>query len=231
MNDRQVAELFIEQNVLQPSQAEDVLNEASLNGKTIARAMVDNGFVDEHSFYQTIAEALGAEYVDLSDKEIPPAVLKLIPSGLARLHRALPIGSSGNTLRVALADPLDPRAAEDLRFALGKDVDVLVAPTEQIDNRIKEHYGADTTSMEKVLKQLGEAGEMLQIRGDETAAAVETEANATPIIRFVELILYQAIQDRASDIHFEPFENEFKIRYRVDGALYEMSPPPRHLAL
>ncbi len=231
MNEKQVAELFVEQQILQPSQAEDVLNEANLNGKTIVQAMVDSGFVDESGFYHTIAEALGAEYVDLDDKEIAPAILKLIPSGLARLHRALPIGLSGNTLRVALADPLDPRAAEDLRFALGKDVDVVVAPTEQIDNRIKEYYGADTSSMEEVLKQLGEAGEMLQIRGDETAAAVEAEANATPIIRFVDLILYQAIQDRASDIHFEPFENEFKIRYRVDGALYEMSPPPRHLAL
>jgi len=231
MNDKQVAELFIEQHVLQPSQVEDVLNEASLNGKTIAQAMVDGGFVDEHGFYRTIAEALGTEYVDLAEKEIAPAVLKLIPSGLARLHRALPIGMSGNTLRVALVGPLDPRTAEDLRFALGKDVDVVVAPTEQIENRIKEYYGADTSSMEEVLKQLGEAGEMLQIRGDETAGAVEAEANATPIIRFVDLILYQAIQDRASDIHFEPFENEFKIRYRVDGALYEMSPPPRHLAL
>src|SRR5712692_1516744 len=134
MNDRQVAELFIEQNVLQPSQAEDVLNEASLNGKTIARAMVDNGFVDEHSFYQTIAEALGMEYVDLAEKEIPPAVLKLIPSGLARLHRALPIGMGGNTLRVALVDPLDPRAAEDLRFALGNFFFEVAAPTEKIEN-------------------------------------------------------------------------------------------------
>src|SRR5467141_143085 len=231
MNNKQVAELFVEQHVLQPSQAEDVLTEADLNGKTMSQAMIDSGFVDTNGFYQTIADALGVEYVDLSEKEIAPAILKLIPSGLARLHRALPIGLSGNTLRVALADPLDPRAAEDLRFALGKDVDVVIAPTEQIDNRIKEYYGADTTSMEEVLKQLGEAGEMLQIRGDETAAAVEAEANATPIIRFVDLILYQAIQDRASDIHFEPFENEFKIRYRVDGALYEMSPPPRHLAL
>jgi type IV pilus assembly protein PilB len=232
MNDRQLAEVFIEQHVLQPSQAEDVLNEAQLNGKTIAQAMIDGGFVDERGFYGTIAEALGTEYVDLSDTEISPAVLKLIPSGLARLHRALPIGMSGNTLRVALVDPLDSRAAEDLRFALGKDVDVVIAPTEQIENRIKEYYGTDTSSMEEVLKQLGEAGEMLQIRGDSgTAAAVEAEANLTPIIRFVDLILYQAIQDRASDIHFEPFENEFKIRYRVDGALYEMSPPPRHLAL
>ena len=231
MNDKQVAELFVEQNVLQPSQAEDVLNEANLNGKTIAQAMVDSGFVDESGFYRTIAEALGTDYVDLKETPIPAAVLKLIPSGLARLHRALPVGLAGNTLRIALADPLDPHAAEDLRFALGKDVEVVVAPTEQVENKIKEHYGADTASMDEVLKQLGEAGEMLQIRGDESAAAVEAEANATPIIRFVDLILYQAIQDRASDIHFEPFENEFKIRYRVDGALYEMSPPPRHLAL
>ena len=231
MNERQVAELFIDQNVLQRSQVEDVLTEVNLNGKSIAQAMVDSGFVDENGFYRTIAEALGTEYVDLNAREIPPAVLKLIPSGLARLHRALPIEMSGNTLRVALADPLDPRAAEDLRFALGKNIDVVVAPTEQIENRIKEYYGADTSSMEDVLKQLGEAGAMLQLRGDETAAGVEAEANATPIIRFVDLILYQAIQDRASDIHFEPFENEFKIRYRVDGALYEMAPPPRHLAL
>src|ERR1700736_787288 len=231
MNNKQVAEIFIEQNVLQPSQADDVLNEATLNGKTIVHAMVDGGFVDERAFYQTIADALGTEYVDLNDQEIPPAVLKLIPSGLARLHRALPIGLSGKTLRVALVDPLDPRAAEDLRFALGKDVDVVVAPTERIEERIKEHYGTDTSTMEDILKQHGDAGELLKIRGEDGAGAAEAEANATPIIRFVDLILYQAIQDRASDIHFEPFENEFKIRYRVDGALYEMSPPPRHLAL
>src|SRR3981081_159657 len=231
MNNKQIAEIFIEQNVLQPSQADDVLNEATLNGKTIVHAMVDGGFVDERAFYQTIADALGTEYVDLNDQEIPPAVLKLIPSGLARLHRALPIGLSGKTLRVALVDPLDPRAAEDLRFALGKDVDVVVAPTERIEERIKEHYGTDTSSMEDILKQLGDPGELLQIRSEDGAVAAEAEANATPIIRFVDLILYQAIQDRASDIHFEPFENEFKIRYRVDGALYEMSPPPRHLAL
>jgi type IV pilus assembly protein PilB len=230
MNDKQVAELFIEQNVLQPSQADDVLNETNLNGKTIAQAMVDGGFVDEHGFYQTIADALGTEYFDLTDFDIAPEILRLIPSGLARLHRALPVGMSGNILRLALADPLDVRAAEDLRFALGRDVDVVVAPTEQIEDRIRQYYGADTSSMEEVLKQLGQAGELMRVRGDD-GAAVEAEANATPIIRFVDLILYQAIQDRASDIHFEPFENEFKIRYRVDGALYEMSPPPRHLSL
>src|SRR6266702_4375262 len=229
MNNKQIAELFIEQHVLQPSQADDVLHEADLNGKTIAQAMVDGGFVDELGFYHTVADGLGTEFVDLAEKEIAPEILRLIPSGLARLHLALPIGISGNTLSVALVDPLDLRAAEDLRFALGKDVDVVVAPVEQIEDRIKQFYGTDTSSMEEILKQLGEAGGLLQLReGD--GAAIEAEANATPIIRFVGLILYQAIQDRASDIHFEPFESEFKIRYSVDGALYEMAPPPRQLA-
>jgi len=231
VNNKQIAEFFVEQHVLQPSQAEDVLNEADLNGKSIAQAMVDSGFLDEDGFHQTMADALGTDYVDLAGREIAPEILRFIPSGLARLHGALPIEMSGSLLRVALVDPLDLRAAEDLRFALGKDIQIVVSRTDQIEERIKQYYGTDTSSMEEVLKQLGEAGELLQLRGDEQSVAVEAEANATPIIRFVDLILYQAIQDRASDIHFEPFENEFKIRYRVDGALYEMSPPPRHLAL
>ena len=231
MNDKQIAEFFVEHHVLEPSQVEDVLTEADLNGKSIEQAMVDGGFVDQRGFYQTISDALGTDFVDLSEREIAPEISRLIPSGLARLHGALPIEISGNTLRIALVDPLDLRAAEDLHFALGKDIHVVVSPTEQIEDRIKQYYGTDTSSMEDVLKQLGETGELLQLREGDGADVVEAEANATPIIRFVDLILYQAIQDRASDIHFEPFENEFKIRYRVDGALYEMSPPPRHLAL
>jgi type IV pilus assembly protein PilB len=232
MNAKQIADLFVEQRVLQPSQADDVLHEANLNGKNIEQALIDSGFVDERGFYQVIAEALGTDFVELSENEIAPEILRLIPGGLARLHRALPLAASDNSLRVALVDPLDLRAAEDLRFALGKDVHVVVAPTEQVEDRIKRYYGTDSSSMEDILKQLGETRELLALRGkDESALAAEAEANATPIIRFVDLILFQAIQDRASDIHFEPFEDEFKIRYRVDGALYEMAPPPRHLAL
>jgi len=231
MKEKQLTEFFVEHGVLQASQAEDVLDEVELNGKTVPQAMIDGGFIDEPGFYQTIANGLGTDLIDLNERDIRPEILRLIPSGLARLHGALPVEMSGTTLRVALVDPFDLHAAEDLRFALGKDIHVVVSPTDQIEDLIKQHYGTDTTSMEDVLKQLGEAGEALQLREGDGDAAVEAEANATPIIRFVDLILYQAIQDRASDIHFEPFENEFKIRYRVDGALYEMSPPPRHLAL
>jgi type IV pilus assembly protein PilB len=230
MNSQQVLDLFVDQNVLQKAQADDVLTEAQQNGKTIVQAMVDGGFMDEAGFYHTMAEGIGAEFIDLNDREIGPEVVKIVPAGLARLHRALPVELVDGTLRVALADPLEPSTAEDLRFALGRDIEVVVAPVEQIEDRIKIFYGSDTSSMEEVLKQLGEVGELMQLREGDGATGAEAEASATPIIRFVDLILYQAIQDRASDIHFEPFENEFKIRYRVDGALYEMAPPPRHLA-
>jgi type IV pilus assembly protein PilB len=229
MNNEQVLDLFVDQNVLQKTQADDVLTEAQQNGKTIVQALVDGGFMDESGFYRTVAEGIGAEFIDLNDREIGSEVVKIVPSGLARLHRALPVELVDGTLRVALADPLEPRTSEDLRFALGRDIEVVVAPVEQIEDRIRIFYGSDTSSMEEVLKQLGEVGELMQLREGDGAAGAE-EAYATPIIRFVDLILYQAIQDRASDIHFEPFENEFKIRYRVDGALYEMAPPPRHLA-
>src|SRR3954463_7174049 len=172
MNAQQIAELFVEQQVLQPSQAEDVIQEAQLNGKDIEQALIDSGFVDRSGFYQVIADALGTDFVELSD-EIAPEILRLIPGGLARLHRALTIGISDNTLSVALVDPLDLRAAEDLRFALGKDVHVVVARAEEIEERIKRYYGTDSTSMEDILKQLGETGELLALRGDESAQAAE----------------------------------------------------------
>ena len=231
MNNNQIAELLTEQNIFPRAQIQDALEEANLNGKTLAQTLVDNGLIDANGFYQTIAGSLGMDYVPLTG-DIPPEVLRLIPSGLARLHRALPLAAHNGSITVALVDPFDLRAAEDLRFALGKDIDVVVSPTEDVEERITRYYGSDTSSMEDILKQLTEGGDQLELRGDDgTLSAVEADANATPIIRFVDLILFQAIHDRASDIHFEPFEHEFKIRYRVDGALYEMAPPPRHLAL
>ncbi|HEV8185121.1 MAG TPA: GspE/PulE family protein [Chthoniobacterales bacterium] len=232
MNNDQIAELLLEHKIVEPARMKEVLQEANLNGKTLAKTITDSGLLNERGFYETVAEALGTDFIDLARYEIPPEVLRLIPSGLAQLHRALPLWSVDDAITVALVDPLDLRAAEDLRFALGKDVHVVVAPTDQLEERLKRHYGSDSSSMDDILKQLGGDGELLELRGDQAPPSeMEAEANATPIIRFVDLILFQAIHDRASDIHFEPFENEFKIRYRVDGALYEMAPPPRHLAL
>jgi type IV pilus assembly protein PilB len=160
--------------------------------------------------------------------------LHLVPGGLARLHGALPVGHAENTIYVALVDPLNPQIAEDLRFALGREIEVVVAPSSKVRDLISQYFGAEASTMEDVLAQLGENTEVTldEVGEDQFNAQVAAqEANAAPIIRFVDLILDKAVSARASDIHFEPFETEFKIRYRVDGALYEMDPPPRHLAL
>ncbi len=151
----------------------------------------------------------------------------LIPAGLARLHGALPLGLNENTLTVSLVDPLNLRATEDLRFALGKEIHVVVSPTGQVEELINEHYGSESSSMEDILKQLGEAGELMTLRGDDTSAASSRpRPTARPSSVSSTWCSTRPSRSRASDIHFEPFENEFKIRYRVDGALYEMAPPP-----
>jgi type IV pilus assembly protein PilB len=232
MNPKQVLELFVEQGVIDEAQQEDIANEVAQSGKSLPDVMVDYQLCTEEQFYQTLASALGMDFMDLTGMEPPTETLRLVPAGMAVMHRAFPLGLEGNTVHVALADPLNPQTAEDLRFAIGREVQVVVAPVHQIEELLKKHYGTDAGSMDEILAQLG--GGELEFGGPDGALNVkelEAEANSTPIIRYVDLVLYQAVQDRASDIHLEPFETEFKIRYRVDGALYEMAPPPRHLAL
>ncbi len=230
MNARQTLSIFVEQGIVDPTVVDDILQEVSATGKTLCDVLVDYQAVTEEGYYQSIANAIGTEFVNLKDFTPPVGLVKMLPAGLAQLHRAFPLGLEDNILQVALIDPLNPQTIEDLRFAIGKDVHPVVAPIYQIEDLIKKHYGSDAASLDAILAELGGGiqfggeGKNLDIK------EIENEANAAPIIRYVDLVLAQAIQDRASDIHFEPFETEFKIRYRVDGALYEMAPPPRHLA-
>ena len=220
MNAKQVIDIFVEQGIVDAGQVDDIMQEVATSGRSITQVLVDFGFVTEEGFYQKIAEKLGVEFRDLKDFAPTPEVLKLMPAGLARLHGALPLEGSDGTITICLVDPLNLQVPEDIRFALGKELQLVVAPSYQIEDLIKKHYGADSASLDEILSQLGTSeGVSFGEEGQLDLKSVEAEANATPIIRYVDLILYQAIQDRASDIHFEPFENEFKIRYRVDGAL------------
>ena len=233
MNPNQVIEIFKRTGTIDEVTADELLTEVTNSGRQIDEIMVDQGIVTPEVFAQTLATELGVESVDLSGFEPLPALLHLVPAGMARLHEVIPVTASGNVLTVALGNPLDNQAIEDLRFTLNREIIQVVAPRHQVEELIKSHYGSEDTSMEDVLHQLSESNiSIIESEGQEiNAAAVAAEANATPIIRYVDLILDRAVQAQASDIHFEPFEKEFKIRYRVDGALYEMEPPPRHLAL
>jgi type IV pilus assembly protein PilB len=233
MNPYQVVDIFKRAEVLDEVTGEELLVEATNSGRPIEEIMIEQKIVTQESFAQTMAAELGVDAVDLSAFEPPPALLQLVPAGMARLHEVIPVSASGNVLTVALGNPLDSQALEDLHFTLNREIHQVVAPRDQVERLIKEHYGSEETSMEEVLQQLAETQVSMIDSSEEdfNAAAAAAEANATPIIRYVDLILDRAVQAQASDIHFEPFEKEFKIRYRVDGALYEMEPPPRHLAL
>jgi type IV pilus assembly protein PilB len=226
MDNNQIIELLESRGLIDRSLAQDILAEVNQSGKEIAEILADFQVIQHRDdIWPLVATELGARVVDIRDWTPPEALLALVPAGTARLHGALPIQFDEEGLHVALVDPLNPQTVEDLRFALGREIQIVVAPDYLVEAKINECYGGEGKAMEDILSQL-------EIGGDSKSDQdLESEANSAPIIRYVDLVLYQAIKEKASDIHFEPFENDFKIRYRVDGALYEMAPPPVHLAL
>jgi len=207
--------------------AQDILSEIESSGKEVGEILADYQVISSSDdIWPIIAQELGTQLIDLTNFEPPEALLGLVPAGMARLHGALPVSYDSEGISVCLTDPLNPQILEDLRFAIGQEVKLMVAPDYLVEQKINDLYGGQEKAMEDILSQL-DGG--LNFEGSE--GSMEEEANSAPIMRYVDLVLFQAIREKASDIHFEPFENEFKIRYRVDGSLYEMAPPPKHLAL
>ena len=229
MDNSQLIDIFINRSLIDQYLAADIVQEIENSGKEIAEILADYEVIQEKDdIWPIIANELGVGMVDLSNFEPPEELLALLPSGMARLHGALPVNVDQEGLTVCLVDPLNPQVIEDLRFALGREVFLAIAPDHVVEKKLDEAYGGQGRAMDDILGQLelgGAAG------NDQNTQDMEAEANSAPIIRYVDLVLYQAINEGASDIHFEPFEKDFKIRYRVDGSLYEMAPPPVHLSL
>jgi type IV pilus assembly protein PilB len=222
MDNKQILDLFQSRGLIDRSLSQDILAEVDHSGKEVAEILADYQVINHRDdVWPVVASELGAEMVDLRNWTPPPALLALVPAGTARLHGALPVNFDESGLYVALVDPMNPQTAEDLRFALGREINVVIAPDYVVEQKINECYGGEGKAMEDILSQLDSSN----VNPND-----DSEANSAPIIRYVDLVLYQAIKEKASDIHFEPFEKDFKIRYRVDGALYEMAPPPIHLA-
>lgn len=229
--------LIREQGLIDDLQYEEVAAEFKRSNAPVIQLLQDFGIMKLEDILHVIATHIGAEVVSIKDREFSPELLQTVPAKVAQMYHCLPVGMSDGALQVALADPLDPAKADEIHFAVKRDVQIVVADPVEVQKTIESLYGQDDSagSFADILKEL-DAGKDTLARelteadeGDEKA--VEALANEAPIVKFVNLVLQQAIQDRASDIHFEPFETEFRIRYRVDGALYEMAPPPKHLAL
>ncbi len=226
--------LLRERAMIDDMQIEEVVAEHTRSGRPVNQLLVDYGLIDGDTQLQIMADHLGSEVVQINELDLTPEVIAAIPASLARSVQCLPVGLTGNTVRVALVDPMNPSVIDEIGFGSGKDVQVVVADPQQVEKLIQKFYAADSGGVGDLLQQLGADEDIAREVAEASAGGaidINNLANVAPIIKFVNLVLFQAVQDRASDIHFEPFEDEFKIRYRVDGALYEMSPPPKHLAL
>ena len=222
-------DILIANEACTEEQLAEVIEEHERTGTPLQELLVDFGIFTKEELLEQIAHSLGTEVYDLSDLEIPEETINLITPENARMLGVLPIQFDGTTLYAALRSPLNYQTVDELRFILGHDVAVVVAPEEQIEKGIEKYYPNDNANAADLLAEMDmqDIGDAEVLSEDE----IQTAANDAPIVRFVDAVLYQAIKDKASDIHFEPFEHEFKIRYRVDGALYEMAPPPKNLAV
>ncbi|MCE0498345.1 MAG: GspE/PulE family protein, partial [Methylacidiphilales bacterium] len=223
MNPELLLSFLRDHGLISDLQMGELHEEHSRTGKPIEEVIVNSGVISLNDLYQMIAQAIGTEVVELSTMEFPPELLSLIPPQTARVQGVLPLAYDGHVLRVAVINPLDPNIVDNLRFATQKDIAIYVAPSTAIQSMIESFYGSEISDMEDVLTTLAGVKE-----GYNDVIDMD-DVSSAPIVKYVNTVLAQAIQARASDIHFEPFEHDFKIRYRVDGALYEMSPPPRAL--
>ncbi len=228
---RKLGQVLVDLGYMTEDQLWDVLEEQNQSpGELIGQVAVRMGFVTDPQVTEALAEQHGMPVVNLAETNIPPKVLELVPETMASVYKVVPISNKDGVLTVAMADPGNVAALDDLRNFLGVDVRGAVSSLQDVEAAILRVYAGREDSIEDVIGQL-ESGleEEEGVRGY-SLGDIEEMADAAPIRKLLNMILLLAIKDQASDIHFEPFEDEFKVRVKADGVLYEMVPPPRHLA-
>jgi hypothetical protein len=226
-------EFLKEQRLVAPAQLDELNEEHKATGKPLADVVVDLGIVEKDELLRRIAEHLGYDYVPELPVQFPGEAIAAITGKLARDYGVMPMRADEQNIDLLVTDPFNTQAVDDLTFALNRNVRLFFADPDKVEVQIKQHYGEDEESIDDLLQEIRQAARSPTDTGNRELSErdIESMAEQTPIIKFVNLVIGQAIRDKASDIHFEPFEHEFKIRYRIDGALYEMAPPPKQLAL
>ncbi|MBX6311746.1 MAG: Flp pilus assembly complex ATPase component TadA [Isosphaeraceae bacterium] len=213
-----------------------VLEEQRRSNELTGKVAVRLGLVSEDQVLKALAEQLGMKVVKLSDLTVPQEVLDLVNESMATAFKVVPIsvGKKDKSVTVAMAEPQNPATLDSLRSFLGVEVKGAIASEAEVQAAIERLYAGKQESIQDVVKQIEQDKglQQYQNRNENTIdlEAIEEMAEAAPVRKLLNMVLLLAIKDKASDIHFEPFEDEYKMRYRVDGVLYELVPPPRHLA-
>jgi type IV pilus assembly protein PilB len=205
-------------------------------GQLLGKVAIDMGLVSDEQLAQALAEQLSLHAVSLGDVGIAKDVLAMVTAPMAQMYRIVPIEFDGDTLTVAMCDPQNLHVQDELRTFLGYNIRVVVSTEPAMMKALERYYGESTESVESIVSALEEDEELaaaalsISADGPINLDDVAALADSAPVRKLLNMVLLMAIKEHASDLHFEPFEDEFRIRIKADGVLYEMVPPPRHLA-
>jgi len=221
-----IRDIALEAGLVTPAQAEEIWESHATTGKSFCDSLVDAGLADRSTILQAVADHMQVQYYSAVPADPGEALTKLLKAPQAHKYVVLPVADEAGKLTLLAKDPFNSAVISELSFILQRDIELAVADPAQVEAAVTRVYGeATSSSMEELLGEFGEV---------DTAAVsdedVTKQASQAPIIRFVDLVLQEGVKAKASDIHFEPFEHEFRIRLRIDGSLYEMAPPPKNLA-
>jgi len=220
----ELGQILVAHNELDPDDLERALREHFQTGERLGQVLVKMGFVTEEAVQRALAEQFSIPYVRLSEIEIPREVIERVPAKIVTHYHLIPIGRGDGVLRVAVSDPLDIHTLDDLRRVLGTDVEPVISTSEEIEEAIKRYYGIGAETVEGLIN--GGQAESIEIESGSEVTDLEQMAEDASIVRFVNQIISEAFTSRATDIHVEPMEQDLRIRYRIDGLLYEAAVPP-----
>ena len=231
-----ILDLVMENGVIDRNQALELQEKHDATGDSYRDLLIDGGYIAEDDFLGLLSGYLGGvDIIDLSSIDIPADVQSSIPASVARSNMIVPVEIGAHDVTFATYTLINTQATDELAFLLSKEIRFVLGRKADVVARVNEYYGDDSAAVSDMLSNLEDVVTTEGGTSPDTEVINEKDiaeqAGSEPVIRFVNLVLYQAVKDRASDIHFEPFEKEFHIRYRVDGALYEMQPPPVRLAV
>lgn len=227
-----ILQILVNNGYIDEDGAADLQDLAKTEAKSVRQLVIDQEIITEDDLLACMAANEDTEAIDLGAMTIETEVTEAIPASTARMYNVFPVAADDMSVTLATFDLVDPRISDEMLFTLSKEVRFVFAREKDVMDRIAQYYGDSNDSVADMIKSLGEGmtDEDAMGANSDDIASIESAANSSAIIRFVNLVLYQGVVDRASDIHIEPFENDFKIRYRVDGALYEMKAPDVKMA-
>ncbi len=221
---RQLGEILVDRGLISLDQLDQALEEHERVGKLLGRVLIDLGYVKESDLVRALAEQVGLEFVDLADYQIDASSTALLPEAVARRYRAIPIGERDGKLLVAMSDPANVYALDDIRIITNRDVQPVVSTAQDVEQAIRRFTALDHASVEELADDIVGAATTEEIAKLETAVVEEA-----PIVKLVTAMIQQAAGDRASDIHIEPTEKDVRVRFRVDGVLHEVMHSPKRI--